>query len=234
MFREPGDQILTVENLSKYNENGDLIFNDVSFVMNKGDKIGLLCNDTATLTTFFDVLAGKQKPDSGSVKFGLTITHEYLPNDNEVYFSGDNDLNLVDWLRQFSNEKDEQFIRGFLGRMFFSGEEVYKKSSVLSGGEKVRCMLSKIMLNQPNFLLMDEPTNHLDLESVTALNAAMRDFNGCMIFTSHDHQLMQTVANRIIEITPNGIIDRLTTFDEYLRSEQIIKQREDLYEKIAV
>ena len=233
MFREPGDQILTVENLSKTNENGDLIFNDVSFTMNKGDKIGLLCNDTAVLTTFFDVLAGKQKPDSGSVKFGLTITHEYLPNDNESYFSGANDLNLIDWLRQFSNEKDEQFIRGFLGRMFFSGEEVYKKSGVLSGGEKVRCMLSKIMLNQPNFLLMDEPTNHLDLESVTALNTAMRDFNGCMIFTSHDHQLLQTVANRIIEITPNGIIDRLTTFDEYLQSEQTVKQREALYE-IAV
>ncbi|MCB0264626.1 MAG: ABC-F family ATP-binding cassette domain-containing protein, partial [Calditrichaeota bacterium] len=230
----PGDKILMVDGVSKRNENGELLFKDVSFTMNHGDRIGLLANDTATLNALFNVLAGKTKPDSGTVNFGQTITYDYLPNDNDEYFSEDNDLDLIDWLRQYSIEKDEQFIRGFLGRMFFSGDEVYKKVSVLSGGEKVRCMLSKIMLNQPNFLLMDEPTNHLDLESVTALNKAMDEFPGCMIFTSHDHQLMQTVANRIIEVTPNGIIDRMTTFDEYLQSEQTQQRREKLYDGIEM
>ncbi|MCB0299067.1 MAG: ABC-F family ATP-binding cassette domain-containing protein, partial [Calditrichaeota bacterium] len=234
MRREPGDKILMVDGVSKRNENGELLFKDVSFTMNHGDRIGLLANDTATLNALFNVLAGKTKPDSGTVNFGQTITYDYLPNDNDEYFSEDNDLDLIDWLRQYSIEKDEQFIRGFLGRMFFSGDEVYKKVSVLSGGEKVRCMLSKIMLNQPNFLLMDEPTNHLDLESVTALNKAMDEFPGCMIFTSHDHQLMQTVANRIIEVTPNGIIDRMTTFDEYLQSEQTQQRREKLYDGIEM
>lgn len=227
--REPGDQILKVENVSKKDAEGNMLFNDVSFVLNHGDKVALLCNETAALTTFFNVLAGKDSPDAGTVTFGQTIKHDYLPNENEEYFSADNDLNLIDWLRQYSTEKDEQFIRGFLGRMFFRGDEVYKQSSVLSGGEKVRCMLSKIMLNEPNFLLMDEPTNHLDLESVTALNNAMIDFPGCIIFTSHDLQLMRTVANRVIELTPNGIIDRMTTFEEYMESEQTQQRRKDLY-----
>lgn len=186
------------------------------------------------MSAFFDVVAGKTKPDTGTIEFGQTMTFDYLPNENNEYFSNDNDLELIDWLRQFSEEKDEQFIRGFLGRMLFSGEEVYKKSSVLSGGEKVRCMLSKIMLNHPNFLLLDEPTNHLDLESITALNNALRDFKGNMIFTSHDHQLVQTVANRIIEITPNGIIDRLMSFEEYLVSDVVKEQRAALYEGVEV
>ncbi|MEL6719745.1 MAG: ABC-F family ATP-binding cassette domain-containing protein, partial [Bacteroidota bacterium] len=230
--REPGDQILRVEKLSKHSETGELLFADVSFIMNKGEKIALLSRDSSVVTAFYEVLAGKTKPDSGVIEFGQTITSSYLPNENEEYFSKGNDLELMDWLRQFSEEKDEQFIRGFLGRMLFSGEEVYKKSSVLSGGEKVRCMLSKVMLAHPNFLLLDEPTNHLDLESITALNNAMRDFKGNMIFTSHDHQLMQTAANRIIEISPNGIIDRLMSFDEYIRSEELKPQREALYEGV--
>ena len=227
--REPGDQILHVENLSKQNDNGQVLFGNVTFTMNKGEKIALISRESAALTSFFNVLAGEEKADSGKIEFGQTITHDYLPNENESYFSDDNDLDLINWLRQFSEEKDEQFIRGFLGRMLFSGEEVYKKSSVLSGGEKVRCMLSKIMLCHPNFLLLDEPTNHLDLESITALNNAMTDFKGNMIFTSHDHKLTQTVANRILEITPNGVIDSLMSFDEYLRSDNIRQQREQLY-----
>lgn len=227
--REPGDQILRVDNLSKTGAAGELLFGEVSFIMNHGEKIALISRESAAMNAFFDVLAGKEKAETGTIEFGQTITYDYLPNENDEYFSAENDLELMDWLRQFSEEKDEQFIRSFLGRMLFSGEEVYKKSSVLSGGEKVRCMLSKIMLNHPNFLLLDEPTNHLDLESITALNNAMKDFKGNLIFTSHDHQLMETVANRIIEITPNGIIDRLMSFDEYIKSPVIKEQRESLY-----
>ena len=186
------------------------------------------------LTAFFDVLAGKVEPDSGTIEYGQTITYDYLPNENGEFFSDENDVTLIDWLRQFSEEKDEQFIRGFLGRMLFSGEEVLKKSSVLSGGEKVRCMLSKIMLKHPNFVLMDEPTNHLDLESITALNNALQEFKGNMIFTSHDFKLMNTVGNRIIEIGPNGIIDRLMTFGEYLKADHLKKQREELYLGVGV
>ena len=233
--REPGDQILKVENLSKYHEtNGELLFREVSFTMNKGEKIGLLSRASAAITAFYDVLAGKAEADSGIIEWGQTITHDYLPNENEAYFSNANDLDLINWLRQYSEEKDEQFIRGFLGRMLFSGEEVYKQSSVLSGGEKVRCMLSKIMLQHPNFLLLDEPTNHLDLESITAMNNALRDFKGNLILSSHDHALMQTVANRIIEITPNGIIDRLMSFEDYFASEEIRQQREELYAGVGV
>jgi ATPase subunit of ABC transporter with duplicated ATPase domains len=197
--------------------------------MNKGDKIGLLSRDSTAVTAFYDVLAGKVAPDSGTIEYGQTISNAYLPNENEEFFTQDQNMPLVDWLRQFSEEKDEQFIRGFLGRMLFSGEEVHKNSSVLSGGEKVRCMLSRAMLSHPNFVLMDEPTNHLDLESITALNNAMKEFNGNLIFTTHDHQIMQTVANRIIEISPNGIIDRLMDFDEYIRSEELKPKREKLY-----
>ena len=226
--REPGDQILRVSHLSKRAPDGRYYFSDVSFTMNAGEKIGLVGRETAAITAFFNILAGEEAPDSGTIEFGQTITREYLPNDNERFFSNENDLDLINWLRQFSQEKDEQFIRGFLGRMLFSGEEVYKKSSVLSGGEKVRCMLSKIMLQHPNFLLLDEPTNHLDLESITTLNNAMTEFKGNMIFTSHDHQIMQTTANRIIEITPGGIIDSLLDFDDYLRSDKIREQREVL------
>ncbi len=235
MERDPGDQLLRVANLSKRNSEGKVLFANVEFIMNHGEKIALVSKDSSALTAFFDVLAGESEADSGTFEFGQTITPEYLPNENESYFSDANDLGLIDWLRQYSEEKDEQFIRGFLGRMLFSGEEVNKKSSVLSGGEKVRCMLSKVMLAHPNFLLLDEPTNHLDLESITALNNALKEFKGNLIFTSHDHALMNSVANRIIEITPNGIIDRLMSFDDYIRSEEIRAQRAALYgEEVAV
>ena len=232
--REPGDQMLKLTKLSYVAENGQTMFSDVDLTLNKGEKIALLGRDSSALTAFYDVLSGKLKPTSGTIEWGQTITSAYLPNENEEYFSKANDLELLDWLRQYSENKDEQFIRGFLGRMFFSGEEIYKKSSVLSGGEKVRCMLSKIMLAHPNFLLMDEPTNHLDLESITALNNGMKEFPGNMIFTTHDHQILQTVANRIIEITPTGMIDSLKSFDDYLKSEDIKKQKEELYGAVAV
>lgn len=227
--REPGDQILEVHNLSKKDQNGDLLFANVSFTMNKGDKIALLSRDSGAISAFYQVLAGEETANTGTYTYGQTISVEYLPNDNEAFFTADNDQDLINWLREYSKDKDEQFIRGFLGRMLFSGEEVLKQSSVLSGGEKVRCMMAKMMLRSPNFLLMDEPTNHLDLESITALNNGMKEFKGNMIFTTHDHQLISTVANRIIEITPNGMIDQLIDFDEYLRSEKIKKQREELY-----
>ncbi|HMO38209.1 MAG TPA: ATP-binding cassette domain-containing protein [Saprospiraceae bacterium] len=227
--REPGDQLLRVENLGTRDLNGDWLFAHVSFTMNKGDKIALLSRDSSAISAFYDVLAGKTKATKGDFEFGQTISVEYLPNDNTEYFSNENDLDLINWLREYSKDKDEQFIRGFLGRMLFSGEEVMKKSSVLSGGEKVRCMFAKMMLRNPNFLLMDEPTNHLDLESITALNNGLKEFKGNLIFTSHDHQLLQTVANRIIEITPNGTIDQLVSFDEYLTSAKIKQQREALY-----
>ncbi len=232
--REPGDQILKVTGLSKKNENGEVLFSDVSFTMNRNEKIALLGKDAGAVTMLFDVLSGKVEADSGTIEWGQTITHDYLPNENTEYFSNDQDLELMDWLRQYSEEKDEQFIRGFLGRMLFSGEEVYKKSSVLSGGEKVRCMLSKIMLKHPNFLLLDEPTNHLDLESIQALNNAMRDFKGNMIFTSHDYKLTNTVANRIIEIAPNGMIDSLMNYDDYVKNENIQSQRTKLEQVVSV
>lgn len=229
MEREPGDQILRVENLSLRNTDGQLLFSNVSFTMNRGDKIALIGRDATALTALFNVLAGKIAPDSGEIEFGQTITSGYLPNENDEYFSGQGDIDLINWLRQYSENPDEQFIRSFLGRMLFSGEEVQKKASVLSGGEKVRCMLSKVMLAHPNFILMDEPTNHLDLESITALNNAMRDFEGNMIFTSHDHKLTETVANRIVEVTPSGVIDSLMDYDDYLRSDKIKAQREVLH-----
>jgi ATPase subunit of ABC transporter with duplicated ATPase domains len=215
--REPGDQLLRVDNLSKRNEHGELLFSNVSFSLMRGDKVGLIGKDSVTLTTFFEVLAGKQKPDTGTIEFGQTITVDYLPNENHEFFSGDMDIDLIAWLREFSKEKDEQFIRSFLGRMLFKGEEVNKKVSVLSGGEKVRCMFSKIMLAGPNFLLLDEPTNHLDLESVTVLNNAMKDFVGCMIYTSHDFEIMNSVGNRIIELRPEGFTDKMCNFEEFLK-----------------
>jgi ATPase subunit of ABC transporter with duplicated ATPase domains len=215
--REPGGQIVTVENLSKKNEKGEYFFKNVSFTVGKGDKIGLICDSSANMTAFFEVMAGKVQPDSGKITWGQTITMDYLPNENHEYFEGKNDLSLVDWLWQYTRETDEQFIRGFLGRMLFSGEEVLKKVSVLSGGEKVRCMLSKIMLSHPNFLLLDEPTNHLDMESVITLNNGMNEFAGNMIFTTHDFQIMNTVSNRIIELRPDGIVDRMILFEEYVK-----------------
>lgn len=227
--REVGDQILRVEKLSKTDQNGDVLFSNVSFTVNKDEKIALLSRDSSAITAFYEVLSGKDTADSGIIEWGQTITTAYLPNENDEYFTGDAEQDLINWLRQFSSNKDEQFIRGFLGRMLFSGEEVYKKSGVLSGGEKVRCMLSRVMLAHPNFVMLDEPTNHLDLESITALNNAMKDFKGNMIFTSHDHEIMQSTANRIIEITPKGVIDSLVSFDDYIRSEKVKKMREELY-----
>jgi len=213
---EAGDQLRKVEGLKKTDASGNVLFGDVSFTMNKDEKIGIVSDEAAALTSFFNVLSGMDQPDEGVIEFGQTITFEYLPNDNSSYFSGDNDLNLMDWLRQFSEEKDEQFIRGFLGRMLFKGEEVFKQVSVLSGGEKVRCMLAKIMLAHPNFLILDDPTNHLDLESIIRLNEALDEFPGNVILNSHDHQLMQTVCNRVIEISTSGTIDKLATYEEFL------------------
>jgi len=230
--REPGDQILRVSGLSKKGIDGEPLFENMNFIMNHDEKIALVGRNTSAINAFYDVLAGKTPADAGTIEWGQTITYDYLPNENVEYFQGHNDQDLINWLRDYSEEKDEQFIRGFLGRMLFSGDEVYKQSSVLSGGEKVRCMMSKMMLSHPNFLLLDEPTNHLDLESITALNNALRDFKGNLIMTSHDHALLQTVANRIIEITPNGVIDSLMTFDEYLKSDRIKALRTEMYEGV--
>lgn len=226
--REAGDQILQIENLSK-ELDGEPLFSRINLMVNKGDKIAVLSENSLATTAFYHILTGRDKDFKGEFKWGVTINIADIPNDNSEYFAG-KDNNLIDWLREFSEtEKDEQFIRSFLGRMLFSGEEVLKKSSVLSGGEKMRCMFSRMMLQQANFLLFDEPTNHLDLESITALNNGMKDFRGGILFTSRDHELTETVANRIIELTPNGIIDKLMTYDEYINSEAIRKQREELY-----
>jgi ATPase subunit of ABC transporter with duplicated ATPase domains len=227
--REVGDQILRVDGLSAKNEDGDILFNDVSFIMNKGEKIALLGADSNAVTTFYQMLAGERDLGGGKVEWGQTISWQYLPSNNDEFFTAENDLELVDWLRQFSEEKEEQFIRGFLGRMFFAGDDIYKKSSVLSGGEKVRCMLSKIMLAHPNFLLLNEPTGHLDLESITALNNSVKDFPGNLIMSSHDHELIASTVNRIIELTPNGIIDQLMDYNEYVKSPKVEKLREELY-----
>ena len=226
--RTAGDQILHVENLT-HSLNGISLFKELDFFVNKGDKIAFLGKDSLTITTLFQLLAGELKPDSGEFKFGQTITPAYLPVNNESYFQSND--NLIDWLRQYADDenKDEVYIRGFLGKMLFSGEEVFKKCSVLSGGEKVRCMISRMMLAGANLLILDEPTNHLDLESITAFNNALKDFPGTVLFTSHDHEFTQTVANRIIDITPNGHIDKLMTYDEYISNESINEQKEGLY-----
>jgi ATPase subunit of ABC transporter with duplicated ATPase domains len=226
--RTAGDQILHVENLS-YTKNGTTLFKDVEFYVNKGDKIAVLSKDSLAITSLFKILVNEEQPSAGSFRFGQTITTAYLPSNNEDFFQSED--NLIDWLRQFADDenKDEIYIRGFLGKMLFSGEEVFKKCSVLSGGEKVRCMISRMMLPGANFLILDEPTNHLDLESITAFNNALKDFPGTVLFTSHDHEFTQTVANRIIEITPNGFIDKLMTYDEYISSEKVSEQKELLY-----
>lgn len=226
--RTAGDQILQVEKLSKSHE-GHVLFKDLNFFVNKGDKIAFLSNDSLAITSLFKILAGELKPDTGDFKFGQTITKAYLPNENEDYFKSQ--MNLMEWLRQYSEtdeEKDEVFIRGFLGKMLFSGEEVFKKCNVLSGGEKVRCMIARMMISGANLLILDEPTNHLDLESITAFNNSLQEFPGTVLFTSHDHTFTQTIANRIIELTPNGCIDKLTTYDEYVNSEDMAVKRNAL------
>ncbi|MFT7333651.1 MAG: ATPase subunit of ABC transporter with duplicated ATPase domains [Sphingobacteriales bacterium] len=214
--RTAGDQILNVENLSK-TVDGTTLFKNVNFNVRNGDKIAVLSNNSMAITALFRILMDELKQDTGNVEFGQTITKTYLPNDNEEYF--DSDDSLIDWLRQYSDDKDEVYIRGFLGKMLFSGEESLKSARVLSGGEKVRCMLSRMMLGQGNLLILDEPTNHLDLESITAFNNALKDFPGTVIFTSHDHEFTQTVANRIIEINENGMQDKMCTYDEFISNE---------------
>ena len=225
--REAGDQLLLVEGLAKKDSEGKFFFKDVHINVKKGDKIAFVSRNQLAITAFFNILADIEKPDGGTYTFGTTIYKGHLPNDNNSYFKGD--YNLIDWLRQYSTNKDESYVRGFLGKMLFSGEEVFKNVSVLSGGEKVRCMTSRVMLQNPNFLILEEPTNHLDLESIIAYNDALKDYAGTVLFTSHDHELMQTVANRVIELTPKGIIDKAMTYDEYLASPAVKEQREKLY-----
>ncbi|MFC4261801.1 ABC-F family ATP-binding cassette domain-containing protein [Ferruginibacter yonginensis] len=229
--REAGNDILKVENLSKV-VDGKTLFSKLNFDVQKTDKIAFLSKDPMALTLFFEVINGKQPADTGKYEWGTTITTAYLPNDNTEFFDG-NQLNLMDWLRQYvppqTKDVDEDFLRGFLGKMLFTGDEIMKKTNVLSGGEKVRCMVSKMMLQNPNVLMLDEPTNHLDLESIVAFNDSMVNFPGVVLFTTHDHQFMQTVANRIIEITPKGMIDKLMTYDEYLADERVKEVRAELY-----
>ena len=233
--REVGNEILKVENLSKSVE-GKPLFSKIKFDIQKGDKIAFISRDPLALTTFFEVINGKQQADAGTYEWGTTVTNAYLPNDNSEYFVGNND-NLMDWLRQYvppgTKDVDEDFLRGFLGKMLFSGDEIMKKTNVLSGGEKVRCMISKMMLQNPNVLILDEPTNHLDLESIIAFNDSMIAYTGIVLLTTHDHQFMQTVANRIIEITPNGMIDKLMTYDDYLADDRVKQSREELYGQLV-
>lgn len=220
-LREVGNQILNVEKLSK-SIDGRVLFSNVSFTINKGDKIAIVGDDQMAVSTFFEIINERVKADSGKIEWGTTVSKAYLPNDNSEYFT--TNLNLMDWLRQYVpghvTDVDEPFLRGFLGKMLFSGDEVLKKTSVLSGGEKVRCMLSRMMLQDPNVVILDEPTNHLDLESIQAFNESMENFKGIVLLSSHDHTFLQTVANRIIEITPNGVNDKLMTFDEFLEEKQ--------------
>lgn len=218
--REPGNDILIVDGISK-TIDGVKILDNVSFIVNRDEKIAFAGNDIS-VSTLFKILAGEMEPDSGSYKYGITITKSYFPRDNSEYFDGV-DMNLVDWMRQYSDDKTETYIRGFLGRMLFSGEEALKEASVLSGGERVRCMLSKLMLSTANLLIIDQPTNHLDLESITAVNDGLIDYSGVLLFSSRDHQFCQTVANRVIEITPDSYFDKLCTFDEYLEIRNGIK-----------
>nr|WP_314866280.1 ATP-binding cassette domain-containing protein [uncultured Flavobacterium sp.] len=227
--REAGDQILNVENLSA-SIDGEVLFKGVDLNMAKGDKIVLFSKDSRATTAFYEILNGNQKADSGTYDWGITTNQAYLPAENHSYF--ENDLTLVDWLRQWAKteeERDEVFIRGFLGKMIFSGEEALKTSRVLSGGEKVRCMLSRMMMERANILMLDEPTNHLDLESITAFNNSLKNFKGSVIFTTHDHEFSQTVGNRVVELTPNGAIDRYMTFDDYLDDEKVQELRTKMY-----
>jgi ATPase subunit of ABC transporter with duplicated ATPase domains len=226
--REIGNDLLRVEGLTK-TIDGVKVLDNVSFIINKGDKLAFVGKSEIAITTLFKILNGEMEADSGTYKWGVTTSQAYFPKDNTKYFDG-NEPTLVDWLRQFSpNDQSESFLRGFLGRMLFSGEEVLKKPSVLSGGEKVRCMLSKMMLSGANVLVLDDPTNHLDLESITALNNGLIAFKGSVLFTSHDHQFVQTIANRIIEITPNGLVDKQMSYDEYLENTELQKQVEAMY-----
>jgi len=225
--REAGDQIIEVKNLGK-TFHGEVLFKDISFDLKRGQKVAVVSSNSLATRAFYSILAGEDKDYTGFYKWGVTVTPTYLPSDNSAYFPN-NDNTLVDWLRQYSEEKDETFIRGFLGRMLFTGEETLKKSTVLSGGEKVRCMLSRMMMLKGNVLTMDEPTNHLDLESITALNNGMKDFKGTILFTTRDHELANTVATRVLELTPNGLIDREMTFDEYMNNDRVKAVKAEMY-----
>jgi len=228
--REAGDQILNVEGLSKHFEK-EKLFDNVHINLNKGDKIAIISKNSRAISAFYQIITDNEKADGGKFSWGVTTTQSYLPLDNSTFFQ-DGNLNLVDWLRQYAQteeEREEVFIRGFLGKMIFSGEEALKKSNVLSGGEKVRCMLSRMMMKRGNVLILDEPTNHLDLESIQSLNNALINFKGTIFLSTHDHEFAQTVANRIIELTPKGAIDRYTTFEEYLSDPKIKELREKMY-----
>jgi len=227
--REAGDQILNISGLAA-SVDGEVLFKNVDLNMAKGDKIVLFSKDSRATTAFYEIINGNQQPDAGKFEWGITTTQAYLPVDNHDFF--DNDLTLVDWLRQWAKteeERDEVYIRGFLGKMIFSGEEALKTARVLSGGEKVRCMLSRMMMQRANILMLDEPTNHLDLESITAFNNSLKNFKGSVIFTTHDHEFAQTVGNRVVELTPSGVIDRYMTFDDYFDDEKIQELRKKMY-----
>ena len=224
--REPGNQILEVSGLSKKTEEGVVLFNDVNFNVEKGDKIVFISRNPRAMTAFFEIINGNMKPDAGHFNWGVTITTAYLPLDNTDFFN--TDLNLVDWLGQYG-EGNEVYMKGFLGRMLFSGEEVLKKVSVLSGGEKMRCMIARMQLRNANCLILDTPTNHLDLESIQAFNNNLKTYKGNILFSSHDHEFIQTVANRVIELTPNGIIDKMMEYDEYITSDHIKELRAKMY-----
>lgn len=228
--REAGDQILNIDKLAAYSDDGDLLFDNININLAKGDKVAIISKDSRATTAFYEIITSGREPKSGSFQWGVTTTQSYLPVDNEQYF--DENMNLVDWLRQWTKteeEREEVYVRGFLGKMLFSGEEALKKSTVLSGGEKVRCMLSRMMLIRANVLMLDEPTNHLDLESITAFNNSLKNFKGTVMLTTHDHEFVHTVATRIIELTPKGAIDRYSTFDEYMSDKAIKEQREKMY-----
>lgn len=228
--REAGDQILNVEGLSASTEEGEVLFNNININLAKEDKVAIISRDSRATSAFYEIINGNKKADKGSYQWGVTTTQSYLPADNSDFFT--DNINLVDWLRQYAKteeEREEVYIRGFLGKMLFSGEEALKKCTVLSGGEKVRCMLSRMMLMRANVLMLDEPTNHLDLESITAFNNSLKNFKGTVLFTTHDHEFAQTVANRIIELTPKGNIDRYSTFDEYMSDKALKDQRNKMY-----
>jgi len=228
--REAGDQILHIEDLTAA-MHGESLFKNVDLNVAKGDKIAFISKNSNAISRFFDIISGEAEADAGTYNYGTTIKTTYLPSDNSSFFQ-DGSLNLIDWLRQYAvtdEEKDEVYLRGFLGRMLFSGEEALKSSSVLSGGEKVRCMISRMLFGKGNLLILDEPTNHLDLESITAFNNALINFPGTILFASHDHEFVQTVANRIVELTPNGFVDKLMTYDDYLNDQKVQEQVEELY-----
>ena len=226
--REPGNMVLEVNGLGKTADDGTVLFKSVSFNIEKNDKIALISKDARAMTAFFEILNGNDKNFEGKYNWGITITNAYLPLDNSAFFN--NDLSLVDWLGQFSSDTTEVFIRGYLGKMLFSGEEIYKRASVLSGGEKMRCMIARMMLRNANVMMLDSPANHLDLESIQSFNNTLINFKGNILMASHDREFVQTVCNRIIELTPNGIIDKYMDYEDYLTSDDIKTLREKMYQ----